>query len=173
MRKQNLNLQDYVAQQKVTIRDMQAMRNFHDEGISFKVLAEHYGCSVDAVREAVEHKPWLQSKIAGTDFGNPATRWWESDHRDPLECVKLFYPQYLSYLSLDAPTAILSSEKKQDVPTIDPETYLEKKFGLDYVSDNNIKVVQRVIDNILAEYEKDNKPVDIDDVERILDEMVA
>jgi len=84
---------EYRQSGEITTRDQQAMYNFHQEGISLETIAQHFACSVAFVSDTVMHRPWLLSQ------NNPrrarATTWLESDHSDPLEMVKIYYPEYL------------------------------------------------------------------------------
>ncbi|HEX3640917.1 MAG TPA: hypothetical protein VHV10_06485 [Ktedonobacteraceae bacterium] len=86
-------------------RDCQAMYNFCNLGdvygvddfyreygieVSLEAIAENYGCTVDDVYKVVETRPWLRTKPNENKAVNMT--WWESDHSDPLELVKVFFP---------------------------------------------------------------------------------
>ncbi len=77
----------------ITERDQQAMYNFaKDSHISLEAIAENYDCSDTHVVEVVNTRPWLRSKPHNNTSVNMT--WWESDHSDPLELAKIFYPEY-------------------------------------------------------------------------------
>jgi|SRR5712672_4154166 len=79
-------------ERKLTDRDHQAMDNFADI-CSLEAIAENYNCSASYVLEVVKTRPWLRPKAQRDNAVNMT--WWESNHNDPLELVKTFYPEYL------------------------------------------------------------------------------
>jgi len=151
-------------------RDQQAVYNFYLEGrypfgldmeieenliqrfATKETLAEHFGCSIADVSLALQ-RPWIQSRKGTRDLGRGST-WWESDHSDPLELVKLYYPSHVeAFFSRAAVLDRQTQEAKRPTVAIDPEAYLEKRFGPGYASADNIKLVERKIDEIIERLE--------------------
>ena len=95
---------DKELEKELSERDCQAMYNFCNLGdvygvndfydeygieVSLEAIAENYGCTVDFVCEVVETRAWLRTK---NNKNQPVNlTWWESDHSDPLELVKIFF----------------------------------------------------------------------------------
>lgn len=154
---------------EITIRDMQAIYNFVCMGISLETLAEQFGCSVARIAEIATLRPWLRSKSIASSVN---LTWWESDHSDPLELVKLFYPQYLPK---QIPSDV-SVKKHRQTLAIDPAAYLEKTFGEEYITPANIKVVESTLDQIIAylaeQHEPEGTPKYSDLVKGMLDQMI-
>jgi len=74
----------------ITDIDRQAMYNFYRQGISPETIAQNYECTVSYVIEMINTRPWLHPVLTEDNYVN--MNWMESDHSDPLELVKLFYP---------------------------------------------------------------------------------
>lgn len=95
---------------EITERDQQAMYNFaagsentssfnfeasnslhttSSNYVPIEAIAENYGCSVTYVEKVVNTRPWLRTKPQEDSSVN--LTWWESDHSDPLELVKIFF----------------------------------------------------------------------------------
>ncbi len=121
---------------EITMRDCQAMSNFASEKISHETIAEHFGCDIAVVSHAVFRRPWLLSKAASMDLGQTTTgrSWWESDHSDPLELVKMFYPQYLDYFTHTSSSFQVSKEKQSKEYVMDWDAYMEQEYGTEYGS---------------------------------------
>lgn len=148
----------------VSERDQQAIYNFYLEGrsplplnleieeefiqrfCSKEILAEYFGCSTADVSVALE-RPWLRSRPETTSLGrqNGRRAWWESDHSDPLDLVKIYYPAQLAYYQ-EVSADFLAEEQTR--PFVDVEGYLEKAFGPEYVSPSNLVVVDEVLAGI-------------------------
>jgi len=94
---------------EISDRDHQSMYNFAVE-CSFGAIAENYDCSAEYVSGVVDTRPWLHPKPQEREPINMT--WWESDHSDPLELVKTFYPECLDE---DVPSEIEAKKNRQEM----------------------------------------------------------
>lgn len=168
-----------MAIKKITERDQQAIANFAEEilteeqKVSLETIASHFQCSVNDVSAIVTNKPWMRAQEKSWDLGNPGKRWWESDHNDPLFLVKLYYPSHIEkYYSKAAQLERLAQEEKRQAIAIDPEAYLEKRFGAEYVSPENIRLIEKNIDEIIERLDAAKHEYDTNLVLKILDDWV-
>ena len=146
------------------------MRNYSLEGVSYEAIAEHFKCSARDAQEWAETRPWQLRRPNKSALGHPGLKWWESDHKDPLLLVKLYYPQYLPKKK-KVSSEISAGEGKKTI-TIDAEAYLERRFGDGYVTDKNMKIIDETVDEILDRIdEEEYKTADF--VKRMLDRVLT
>lgn len=137
----------------LTERDHQAMYNFAQENIPLETIAEHFHCSLAVVYEALA-RPWLRARKRSDDLGHArGLTWWESNHRDPLELVKLYYPQHVAWYFSHAAVDQCQAQEKRQTPSIDVEAYLEAAFGPGYLSADNLRIVENNLNDIIERLE--------------------
>jgi hypothetical protein len=158
---------------ELTDRDWLAMCNFADNGVSYKTLAAHFRCKLALIEgELVETDKYgyksrhLLSKKKSGELGRstPGLTWWESDHSDPLELVKLYYPQY-------AQSAEISAKAAQRTLSFDVEAYLDKTFGPGYVTNENAKIIEGHVEKLVVAYKEANVLATAEMVKSVLDSM--